>query len=184
MIRSISGVARKILAANKMSFLSTIISIAISVALIVSMFSLAHNAENTAKDEFTKLYGTVDIFAGYDRSQPFQNKDIIDQIDGLSSIQETGTFIVGHLFVDQGNDATYSVGVDNSELSKSRYKYEEDIEKGEVALNEGLLEALHKTIGDKIIIEQREFVISESFQDLSNRYADMPDMILTAIEIF
>lgn len=182
MIRSISGVAKKILAANKMVFLSTILSIAISVALIVSMFSMAQNAENTIKDGFTKLYGTVDIFASYDQSQPFLS-EVIDEIKELSTIHEIAGFIVGHLAIEQEGNGTYSVGIDNSELAKTRYKYAKDIKKGEIALNQGLLKAMNKKIGDKVMVEQREFVISEVIDDVSQS-TDMPDVALIHIESY
>lgn len=185
MVGSIKGIAFKFIKSNKFIFISSIFSIMISISLIINMFMFTSNAEQSLKNEIKELYGEMDLLVEYDvnLNKKF-DKQTINKIDSLKNIEELSRVMVGQLEV--GNEEkfeVYSVGVDNTKLSKSRYKYKKDISDSEVVLNKGLAEGLGVGIGDEITINSKYFKIVEMFDDIKQSSV-IPNIIFININTF
>lgn len=163
MITSIRGCANKLIKANKFIMISSIFSIIISVVLIVGMFMYISSAEKSMKSSIKELYGNMDISVG--RSSIYDeklDKALVNKIASISGIKEIAPVILTELPVkDKTKFNVYSVGVDDSELSKSKYKYVKNISENEVVINDVLKESLGKSQGDIIAIDGRNFKIIE-----------------------
>lgn len=187
MVNSIYGISKRIIKGNKAVVISSILSIVISVALIISMFSLTRNAGNILNDELRSLYGNMDIGVYYSQDKQKQlTSNLITKIENVDAVEEVARLIVGNLHIGEGESqglGTYSVGVDNSDLSKSRYKYKSNIKEGQIILNKGLADNLGVSIGDTVIVENRTFEVVEIMNDL-NESANKLDIILVNINNF
>ncbi|WP_346887918.1 FtsX-like permease family protein [Clostridium sp. UBA1056] len=163
MITSIRGCANKLIKSNKFIMISSIFSVIISVILIVGMFMYISSAEKSMINNTKELYGDMDLSVGsssmYDKKL---DKSLVDKISSISGIKELSPVILAELQIeDKTNFNVYSVGTDNSELSKSKYKYTRNISTGEVVINDVLKESLGKDEGDSIVIDGRSFKIIE-----------------------
>ncbi|MGL5353706.1 MAG: FtsX-like permease family protein [Clostridium sp.] len=155
MIRSIKDISLKFLKFNKFIIFSSIFSIFLATILIISMFMFNLNSKQALKDELKETYGNMNLGVALESIGDEKiNKDMIDNITDINGVEEHSNVIIDSLEVG-GNIETnnYTIGVDNSKLSKSMYKYINNIEKNDVIISKSLADKLQVKINNTINIK-------------------------------
>jgi len=185
MVTSIKGIAYKLIKSNKFIIISSVISVMLSVALIISMFMFTNNVEISARENIKNLYGDFDISVSYESGTgKFLDKAAVDKITNSGNITEWSKVIVGQLNLGEKQDVpVYAVGLDNSGISKSRYKYTKDLTGNKAALNQGMASFLGISLGDSILISGESFEVVEIMDDISQS-SNIPDFVFIDIDKF
>jgi ABC-type antimicrobial peptide transport system permease subunit len=165
MIKSLYGVAWRTLQANRALMLSSVISVALSVFLVITMVLFANNAKQSIEQEMRRLFGDFDIMAGFDSNADIIDRSMLSRISTIEGIEKNSPVLLDHMFIDQLDARIYTAGVDNDPLAKSRYKFASDIGELDVVTNSSLAEALQLDIGDEVLIEGRPFRLLETVSD-------------------
>lgn len=178
MIHTLKGVAVRILARNKSIFVFSVISISLAVFLMITMFSFITNANRSMELEMKKLYGDVDILAGYKLEE---NKTIqvpfIEKIQEMNEIEQAAPVLISNMFISELSSRIYTVGVENDPVSKSRYHFKNDLTSQDIMLNQTLAETLKVQVNDHLTIESRNYVVKEILEDLDAQ-GPPPDLLL------
>jgi len=165
MITSLFGVAWRTLQANRSLILSSVISVALSVFLVITMVLFAGNAKQSFEYEMRRLFGDFDIMAGFDSSADMIDQRLLASITSIEGIEELSPVLLDRLYVDQLEARIYTAGVDNDPLVKSRFKFTAEIGDLEVITNSSFAAVLQLDIGDEISIEGKPFRLVETLPD-------------------
>jgi len=178
MIKSLVGLAFRFFQSNKFMAISTIISIMLSISLIITMSQLSVNSRTSLQQETTELFGDMDLSIGYD---PEMNKVIdgllLKQLTSSPQIDKYSSVLITQLQVDNLKLNTYTVGVENDNLVKSKYHFKKNLSKSDVIINQALADALQLTVGDNFQIDSSAYNIVEIIPDL-NASGITTDMLL------
>ncbi|OEG00362.1 ABC transporter [Vulcanibacillus modesticaldus] len=167
MIKSIKGLSLRFFQANKFIAWSSIISVMLSISLIITMSVFAVNAKQSLINEMKKMYGDMDLSVGYNLNQnKIIDKSLLNQITSQENIQQFSGVLVTRFKVNKLNADVYTVGVESDSLAKSKYHFNQDIDEHEVSLNNSLAEALNVQTGDRLLIEDKPFMVKEVLADL------------------
>lgn len=178
MIHNLFDISKKYIRYHKASFISSILGIMVSIALIINMFGLAINSERMLMDELKKEYGTIDMFISLGDYRE-KHVDIAATINALDGVNEMSRVHISYTTVE--GSSVYTAALDDSNLAKSRYKYKEDLKEGYVILNKGLADYLNLSKGDDIHINGQTFIINELISDVVGNQK-LPDMVLMTNE--
>lgn len=163
MIENLGGLARRFFKSNKWITFSCIIAVTLSTALIICIMNFSINSKEKLITETLSKFGDFDILCGYEGNDKKINKDTLKSISELTTIDSISPAIVTYT---KANDIdAYTVGVENDDLSKSRYKFKTDIQEGAVVINEQLAHSLNLNVGDNIFINNETKKIVEIFDD-------------------
>ena len=177
-MRSLKGLALRLFRANKFIVFSSILSIAIASMLALSIVLFSFNAQSTLKDELKQMYGDMDLSVGFNIDQ---NKVVLpsltERISKNKNVEQLSRVSVTHVTLDKINSSIYTVGVENSNLAKSRYHFKQFLSNDSIAMNKGLAKTLHAKVGDKVSIQSHSFTLVEIINDL-DATGIAPDMIL------
>lgn len=156
MITNISGISRKFLKGNKIILFSSIMAILISTSLIIGMFNFAvKSGENFKKDIISK-FGIQDILVGYEMdSNKELTKDLENKIRKIQGVED-----IERIYIS-GYENGMIIGSSNNYMTKSRYKYSEDINTKEAVISSALKEKLSLEKGEIIDINNEEFTVKE-----------------------
>lgn len=178
MLTSLNALALRFFKANKFMAISSILGIMLSVALVVTLTVFSHNAKASMKLEVQKMYGNMDLSVGYDMDQKrILDESIMDRITTDGQIKYVSPILINNFRVDKLRSSIYTLGVENDDLVKSRYHFNEDLSIDEVSINRSLAEALQVHAGSKLMIEHRPFNVKEVFDDMSAAGV-MPDILI------
>lgn len=167
MIKSLTGLAFRFFRENKFIAVSSILGVAISISLILTMVLFVSNAKQSLMEEVQHMFGTMDLAVGYNPEQG----EIIDaalqrELVSFEAVEQSSNVLLTRLFVDQIANTVYTIGAENDSLAKSRYHFSEDIAENEVILNNRLAEALQVQTGDELTLESRSYTVKEITSDL------------------
>ncbi|MDU9690802.1 ABC transporter permease [Priestia aryabhattai] len=177
-MRTIKGVALRLFKANKFIVFSSILSIAISATLVLSMVLFSFNAQNTLKNQMKQAYGEMDLSIGFNMDQSnVLTPKLVNEIVQNKKVNKVSKVSIAHLNVNKMDTAIYTVGAENNYLPKSRYHFTEDLNEESVVMNKGLAKVLHAKIGDKILIENKKYTLVETVDDLTAT-GSAPDMLI------
>lgn len=176
MIRSMKDIAFRFFSKNKLIAATSIIGVMISISLIITMIVFNFNAKESLIKEVETMYGNMDLAVGYNPEQalvidtPFMN-----ELREHQGIKEASPVYLDHFYVDEVGETYYTVGLENDDLAKSRYKFTEDIQKNEVSLNKGLAELFKVKEGDLLTLEGYPFTVKEIISDFpaAGKVADL-----------
>ncbi|WP_394555542.1 FtsX-like permease family protein [Priestia aryabhattai] len=164
--------------ANKFIVLSSILSIAISTMLVLSMIMLSFNAQDTLKNQMKQVYGEMDLSVGFNMDQNnVLTPNLVHKITQNKKVDKVSKVSIAHLKVNKMDTAIYTVGTENDYLPKSRYHFTKDLNKKSVVMNKALAKVLHAKIGDKILIENKKYTLVETVNDLTAT-GSAPDMLI------
>ncbi|MFB2347971.1 FtsX-like permease family protein [Priestia megaterium] len=164
--------------ANKFIVFSSILSIAISATLVLSMVLFSFNAQNTLKNQMKQAYGEMDLSVGFNMDQSnVLTPKLVNEIVQNKKVNKVSKVSIAHLNVNKMDTAIYTVGAENNYLPKSRYHFTEDLNEESVVMNKGLAKVLHAKIGDKILIENKKYTLVETVDDLTAT-GSAPDMLI------
>ncbi|MBU8852791.1 ABC transporter permease [Priestia megaterium] len=177
-MRTIQGVALRLFKANKFIVFSSILSIAISATLVLSMMLFSFNAQDTLKNQMKQAYGEMDLSVGFNMDQSnVLTPKLVNEIVQNKKVNKVSKVSIAHLNVNKMDTAIYTVGAENNYLPKSRYHFTKDLNEESVVMNKGLAKVLHAKIGDKILIENKKYTLVETVDDLTAT-GSAPDMLI------
>lgn len=170
MIRSIYGIAFRFFKANRFVSISSVLSVTIATCIILIMTMFISNATQSYRGEIKKLYGNMDIMAGFNQEQGrLINSTLLNKITSIQGIEESSPVLIDRFHVELLQDDVYTIGAESDNLVKSRYHFTKNISGNEAIINSGLAEALHVTVGQSLIIEKRNFIVKEIIGDLNGQ---------------
>lgn len=168
MITNFGGVSRKFIITNKVKVILSSLSVAVAIGFIVSIFSIANSMEYSYKQECKSVYGDMDLMVGFDSNTgKYLNDTQINKIIKSNGIENAssllvipGTVISNVKDVSKLSPSVYTLGAESNSLTKSRYKYNKDIEKNEVVITNDLAATLNVKVNDeiKVMIPDNSFV--------------------------
>ncbi|MGX4607826.1 FtsX-like permease family protein [Priestia sp. JNUCC 25] len=177
-MKSLKGLAFRLFRANKFIVFSSILSIAIAAMLTLSMVLFSFNAQSTLQDELKQMYGDMDLSVGFDINQSkVVSPSLTEQILKNKNVEQLSRVSITHVTLDKINSSTYTAGVENSDLAKSRYHFKQFLNDDSIAMNKALAKTLHAKVGDKVSIQGHSFTLVEVINDL-DATGMAPDMIL------
>ncbi|MES5266817.1 ABC transporter permease [Priestia megaterium] len=177
-MKSLKGLAFRLFRANKFIVFSSILSIAIAAMLTLSMVLFSFNAQSTLQDELKQMYGDMDLSVGFDINQSkVVSPSLTEQILKNKNVEQLSRVSITHVTLNKINSSTYTAGVENSDLAKSRYHFKQFLNDDSIAMNKALAKTLHAKVGDKVSIEGHSFTLVEVINDL-DATGIAPDMIL------
>lgn len=167
MIKSLKGLAFRFFRENKFIAISSILGVAISISLILTMALFVSNAKQSLIDEVQQMFGTMDLAVGYNSEQvKIIDIDLANQLTSFDAVEESSSVLLSRMYVEQLENTVYTIGAENDALAKSRYHFSEDLAEDDVILNRRLAEALQILVGDKLVLENREYTVKEIMSDL------------------
>ncbi|MFL0475321.1 FtsX-like permease family protein [Priestia sp. 179-F W1.4 NHS] len=177
-MKSLKGLSFRLFRANKFIVVSSILSIAIAAMLTLSMVLFSFNAQSTLKHELKQMYGDMDLSVGFNIDQSkVVSPSLTEQIAQNKNVEQLSRVSVTHVTLDKINSSTYTAGVENSDLAKSRYHFKQVLNDDSIAMNKGLAKTLHAKVGDEVSIQGNSFTLVEIINDL-DATGIAPDMIL------
>ncbi|MBQ4870043.1 FtsX-like permease family protein [Priestia megaterium] len=177
-MKSLKGLAFRLFRTNKFIVFSSILSIAIASMLTLSMVLFSFNAQSTLKDELKQTYGDMDLSVGFNINQSkVVSPSLTKQILQNKNVEQLSRVSITHVTLDKINSSTYTAGVENSDLAKSRYHFKQFLNDDSIAMNKALAKTLHAKVGDKVSIQGHSFTLVEVINDL-DATGITPDMIL------
>ncbi|WP_338789619.1 FtsX-like permease family protein (plasmid) [Priestia megaterium] len=177
-MKSLKGLSFRLFRANKFIVFSSILSIAIAAMLTLSMVLFSFNAQSTLKHELKQMYGDMDLSVGFNIDQSkVVSSSLTEQIAQNKNVEQLSRVSVTHVTLDKINSSTYTAGVENSDLAKSRYHFKQVLNDDSIAMNKGLAKTLHAKVGDEVSIQGNSFTLVEIINDL-DATGIAPDMIL------
>ncbi|WP_456364883.1 ABC transporter permease (plasmid) [Priestia aryabhattai] len=177
-MKSLKGLSFRLFRANKFIVFSSILSIAIAAMLTLSMVLFSFNAQSTLKHELKQMYGDMDLSVGFNIDQSkVVSPSLTEQIAQNKNVEQLSRVSVTHVTLDKINSSTYTAGVENSDLAKSRYHFKQFLNNDSIAMNKALAKTLHAKVGDKVSIQGHSFTLVEVINDL-DATGIAPDMIL------
>ncbi|WJX02647.1 FtsX-like permease family protein [Priestia aryabhattai] len=177
-MKSLKGLAFRLFRANKFIVFSSILSIAIAAMLTLSMVLFSFNAQSTLKHELKQMYGDMDLSVGFNIDQSkVVSPSLTEQIAQNKNVEQLSRVSITHVTLDKIDSSTYTAGVENSDLAKSRYHFKQFLDHDSIAINKGLAKTLHAKVGDKVSIQGHSFTLVEIINDL-DATGIAPDMIL------
>ncbi|MCG0050161.1 FtsX-like permease family protein [Priestia aryabhattai] len=177
-MKSLKGLAFRLFRTNKFIVFSSILSIAIAAMLTLSMVLFSFNAQSTLKHELKQMYGDMDLSVGFNIDQSkVVSPSLTEQIAQNKNVEQLSRVSITHVTLDKINSSTYTAGVENSDLAKSRYHFKQFLSDDSIAMNKALAKTLHAKVGDKVSIQGHSFTLVELINDL-DATGMAPDMIL------
>ncbi|WP_377520172.1 FtsX-like permease family protein [Priestia megaterium] len=177
-MKSLKGLAFRLFRANKFIVFSSILSIAIAAMLTLSMVLFSFNAQSTLKHELKQMYGDMDLSVGFNIDQSkVVSPSLTERISKNKNVEQLSRVSITHVTLDKVNSSTYTAGVENSDLAKSRYHFKQFLNDDSIAMNKALAKTLHAKVGDKVSIQGHSFTLVEVINDL-DAIGIAPDMIL------
>ena len=177
-MKSLKGLAFRLFRTNKFIVFSSILSIAIAAMLTLSMVLFSFNAQSTLKHELKQMYGDMDLSVGFNIDQSkIVSPSLTERISKNKNVEQLSRVSITHVTLDKINSSTYTAGVENSDLAKSRYHFKQFLNDDSIAMNKALAKTLHAKVGDKVSIQGHSFTLVEIINDL-DATGIAPDMIL------
>lgn len=166
MIKSLTGLSFRFFRNNKFIAISSVLSVAISISLILTMTLFISNAKQSLTEEVQQVYGTMDLAVGYDADQEkMMDAGLLERLNSFDEIEQSSAVLKTQLYIEQMEEAVQSIGVENDLLAQSRYHFSEAPGENEVILNSRLAEVLNMQNGDALILENRSYTVKEITAD-------------------
>lgn len=135
MIKSIKDIALKFFKSNKSINIACISAIALSVFLITSLMNFSLNSENKLKQDTIEKFGAFELQMGYNKDC---NKNItasfIDNVNSTEGVEQTSPALVSGSIQLKGI-SIYTLGLEDDNLSRSKYNYSKKLDDSEVLVN-------------------------------------------------
>lgn len=166
MIKNLKDLSKRFFISNKWITLSSIIAISLSILLIISLMNFSINSENNLKKETLEKFGSFEMQCGYEMDNSKRiTKDFLAKVSSLDGVDKISPVIVDSTNININGIDTYTVGVENDDLSKSKYKYKNNIEENTIIINKQLADSLKINEGDNVLVNGNENKVIEIFED-------------------
>ncbi|BCZ45611.1 ABC transporter permease [Clostridium gelidum] len=166
MIKNLRGLSKRFFISNKWITIPSIIAISLSILLITSLMNFSINSENNLKKKTLEKFGAFEIQCGYEMDSSKRiTKGFLLETSSLEGIDKISPVIVEGIDININGINTYTVGIENDELSKSKYKYNSDIEENTIIINKQLADTLKVNEGDNVLVNGHENKVIEIYKD-------------------
>ncbi|MFF5995638.1 FtsX-like permease family protein [Lysinibacillus sp. KU-BSD001] len=175
---NLKAIALKLFRAASTQIMTSISIITVSVCLILTMSMYIWNAKAQMQEEIYALFGEAEMFAGYNPEQAkWVTSEQLTAITAMDGVTGVSPILLTHTSVEGQLDNVYTIGVENDDLVKSRYHFNENIEANEVVISEKIAQLSKKQVGDTIDIESNPYIVKEILTPLPNA-SDVKAIIL------
>lgn len=155
-------IALKLFRAGKTQAITSIITVAIAIALVVMMCTYGFSAKEKLDEDIYELYGDSNIEFGYElEDERYIDKKQLTQVANLSGVMAVAPILLNPEVTVEGISINM-LGVNNDELTKSRLHFTDNIEQNEIIVSERLLHSLEKSIGDQLEVGHQTFTIADT----------------------
>lgn len=132
-------IALKLFRAGKTQAITSIITVAIAIALVVMMCTYGFSAKEKLDEDIYELYGDSNIEFGYElEDERYIDKKQLTQVANLSGVMAVAPILLNPEVTVEGISINM-LGVNNDELTKSRLHFTDNIEQNEIIVSERLL---------------------------------------------
>ncbi|MBB4824872.1 putative ABC transport system permease protein [Sporosarcina luteola] len=181
-MKSLNDLAFRFFRANPFIVLTSFVSIAIAVSLIVTLSVFSFNAKQSLQDEMKALFGEQDLAIVYDSNGPAYDEEALFQLAAAHpGTEEISEVFVTRAFVVPLGGKVYTVGMGNDDLVRSRYNTTVDLDHDSIAMSEQLAHSLQLEIGDEVEVENGRFKLVEIIKNIEGA-GMVPDMVLFSLE--
>ncbi|MBP3951834.1 FtsX-like permease family protein [Bacillus suaedae] len=180
---TLRAISLKLFRASLPTTIVTILTIAVSTCLIMTMMLYSINAKNHMQEQIYQLYGNVDLTAGYNLEQTtYLTTNQLDRITQLDGIEALSKISLAFTSVEGVSDEVYTLGVENDDLVQSRYHHTKDLTNNDVVVSSALAEVLNVQVGGQLQVEGSLFTVREviSFEDI---HSEAPKLILLSNDV-
>ncbi|MDS0525769.1 ABC transporter permease [Clostridium sp. SHJSY1] len=165
MIKSLKDISLRFLKSNKSITIACISAIALSIFLITSLMNFSLNSENKLKQDMLEKFGAFELQFGYENDAHKNiTNSFMDNVNSIEGIEKTSPALVTGDLQIQGI-TVYTLGLEDDNLSRSKYNYSKNLDDNQVFINENLAENLKVSVGDKIDINGYKKTVGEVFKD-------------------
>lgn len=178
MMLNLRTIALKLFRAGKMQVITSIITVAVAIALVVMICTYGFSAKAKLDADIYELYGNSDIEFGFDMDvESYLDTELLGKVESLAEIKSVAPVLLEPEVYLEGVDVRL-LGVKNDQLTKSRFHFSRDIHQNEIIVSDRLLQTLEKSTGDKLSIENRKFTIIDTLpvEEFNIAYISHPDM--------
>ncbi|WP_156857681.1 ABC transporter permease [Oceanobacillus sp. AG] len=171
-------IALKLFRAGKTQAITSIITVAIAIALVVMMCTYGFSAKEKLDEDIYELYGDSNIEFGYElEDERYIDKKQLTQVANLSGVMAVAPILLNPEVTVEGISINM-LGVNNDELTKSRLHFTDNIEQNEIIVSERLLHSLEKSIGDQLEVGHQTFMIADTLpiHEFNTAYITNADM--------
>lgn len=175
MVYSLKSVSKKIRKNNKPIIISCICSVVVAILIILSIFNLTTNAKSSYVESVRQEFGDFDYIVG--ENEVVIPDDIENQINNIPGVSDSSAVCVR--YIPYSNISIYAAGVEDSQQSKSYYRYKHSLNNGEIIINKSFASFLQKDVGDYITINNDVYVIREVISESKNAIAEVNMAIFT-----
>ncbi|MBY0122816.1 FtsX-like permease family protein [Bacillus sp. S/N-304-OC-R1] len=148
-------ITAKLIWRNKRKSFFALMAVAFGVNLLVSVYMLYEKMDQSIKQDLFQRYGSTDMLVGY-RLNKLLEEEQITNIKTTDGVLDSSNILVNpQKFSNEYNglwNGVYYVGVENSELSKSYYKFTKDLGQNEVIISQKLANKLGAAAGKNVNI--------------------------------
>lgn len=156
-------IALKLFRAGKTQAITSIITVAIAIALVVIICTYGFSAKAKLEADKYELYGDSDIEFGFEMEEDsYLDGRLLKKVEGISEVKAVSPILLNPNVNVEGVSINL-LGVNNDELTKSRLHFSRNIHQNEIIMSERLLQSLEKSIGDQLLIEHKKFTIVDTF---------------------
>ncbi|MGM9945523.1 MAG: hypothetical protein ACI33M_11300, partial [Lysinibacillus sp.] len=134
---NLKTIAIKLFRAASTQIMTSISIITVAVCLILTMSMYIWNAKTQMEEEIYALFGEAEMLAGYNPEQEkWVTTEQLSAIEAMDGVTGVSPVLLTHTNIEAQLDFVYTIGVENDDLVKSRYHFNEDIEDGEVVISQ------------------------------------------------
>ncbi|MFD2445328.1 ABC transporter permease [Bacillus sp. CGMCC 1.16607] len=138
--------------AKRKRSLFSFIGVTFAVALLIGIYVLKGQMNEALDRQITDLYGKTDMMVGYRYDKKLLSEKQVEEIEDEANVLDSGRTLVNpHQYLEQyqgKSTGLFYFGVDNSQLVKSLYKFNQDLKAGEAVIPANLAETLQVGLGD------------------------------------
>lgn len=179
---SMLGISFRLSVTNRSRMLASIASVAVAIALLVSMSLLLANMESSYKQQLADVFGGVDVIVTPPTiSVRYFNPSDQENITQLKKVKQASFVLINPV---EGEEL-FLIGLQNDELAKARYRFTEDLLQDEVIITDSLASRLNVKQGASVelplnYISRKHWTVKEIIADVN--VTAFPDLVYMNLE--
>lgn len=188
MITSVLGIAYRLSSANRSRMVASITSVTVAMTLVLSMSLLLMNMDRSYKQQLTDVFGNVDMIVTPPKDS-FGQLTYFDQLAQQHILNTSGIHTASFVLMNPiEGEQLFLIGLQNDELAKVRYNFNEDLTGDEVVITNTLAQRLDVKQGEFVTlplihIEQKKWLVKEIIEDVNvTSFPDLVYMNLSALQ--
>jgi len=176
--------AHRLYRKSPMILLTSIGSVMISIGLVLTMVIFLLHNQATIETDRQLTYGQVDLTIKYSPEDERTEQTLLEQLKkdkGIlrtEPILQTTARISGQTMAD-----VETIGVQSDALTKSRYHFTNDLNRGEAILSARLATSLDRTVGQALRVGEETYQIREILPDTKTSKNAQDQVLLSYVDL-